>query len=198
MFLRLWAAFKQRGLAVLQRVQEQVRAWTKPIARTMVVGIVSDLMRSKADLVLESALLRQQLTVLDRHVKRPTFSWKDRWLMVLLSSKLPTWRQTLLIVQPDTLLRWHRKLFKRFWARKSKRKGGNHRLADEVIALIQRMARENHLWGAERLRGELRKLGWHVGKGDRSQIPPPGSTPTPTEPDLEDDPAQARRGHLGV
>jgi transposase InsO family protein len=85
--------------------------------------------------------------------------------MVLLASKLPTWRQALLIVQPDTLLRWHRELFKHFWARQSKRKGGNHRLSDEVIALIQRMARENRLWGAERLRGELRILGWRVGKG---------------------------------
>jgi putative transposase len=63
------------------------------------------------------------------------------------------------------LLRWHRDLFKHFWARKSKSKGGNHRLSDEAIALIQRIARENRLWGTERLRGELRKLGWRVGKG---------------------------------
>src|SRR5258706_16467016 len=105
MFFSLWSALKHRGLAVLQRVREQVRAWTKPIAQTVVVGVVHDLPRSKTELVLENALLRQQLTVLDRQVKRPTFSWKDRWLIVLLASKLPTWRQALLIVQPDTLLR---------------------------------------------------------------------------------------------
>jgi len=140
MFFSLWSALKQRGLAVLQRVGEQVRAWTKPIAQTAVDGVVYDLLRSKTELVLENALLRQQLTVLDRQVKRPTFSGKDRWLMVLLASKLPTWRRALLIVQPDTLLRWHRELFKHFWARKSKRKGSNHRLSDEVITLIQRMA----------------------------------------------------------
>ena len=134
MFFSLWSALKHRGLAILQRVRDQVRAWTKPVARTAGVGVASDLLRSKAELVLENALLRQQLTVLDRQVKRPTFSWKDRWLMVLLASKLPTWREALLIVQPDTLVRWHRELFKHFWARKSKRKGGHHRLSDEGIA----------------------------------------------------------------
>jgi hypothetical protein len=65
MFFSLWSAFKQRGLAVLQRVREQVRAWAKPIAQTPGVGIVHDGLKSKADLVLENALLRQQLTVLD-------------------------------------------------------------------------------------------------------------------------------------
>jgi putative transposase len=84
---------------------------------------------------------------------------------VVLASKLAYWRQASVIVQPDTVLRWHRELFKHFWARKSKSKGGNHVLSDELIALIKRMATENRLWGAERIRGELRKLGWRVGKG---------------------------------
>ena len=66
MFFSLWSGLKQRGLAVLQRVGEQVRAWTKPIAQTAVVGVVHDLLRSKTELVLENALMRQQLTVLDR------------------------------------------------------------------------------------------------------------------------------------
>src|SRR5690349_6778902 len=131
MFFSLWSDLKKRGHAVWQRVQDQISAWTKPVAPRVAVGVVSDVLRSKADLVLENALLRQQLTVLDRQVKRPRFSWNDRWLMVLLASKLPRWRQALLIVQPNTLLRWHRDLFKHFWARKSKSKGGNHRLSDE-------------------------------------------------------------------
>src|SRR5258708_6807240 len=177
MFFSLWSALKQRVLVALRRVQEQVRVWTKPVTQTVGGGVANDLLRSKAELVLENALLRQQLTVLDRQVKRPTFSWKDRWWMVLVASRLPTWRQALLIVQPDTLLRWHKELFKHFWARKSKSKGGNHRLSDEVIAVIQRLARENRLWGAERLRGELRKLGWRGGKGAIPKylypVPPP-------------------------
>src|SRR4051812_2745866 len=99
MLFSLWSALIQRGLAILQRVREKVRAWTKPVAQTTGVGVAKDLLRSKAELILENALLRQQLTVLDRQVKRPAFSWKDRCLMVLLSSKLPSWRQALLIVQ---------------------------------------------------------------------------------------------------
>ena len=79
MIFSLLSALKQRGLAILQRVREQVRAWTNAVAQTPGVGVVHDVLRSKADLVPENALLRQQLTVLDRQVKRPTFSWKDRW-----------------------------------------------------------------------------------------------------------------------
>ena len=71
-----------------------------------------------------------------------------------------------MIVQPDTLLRWHRKLFRRVWKRRSrtKRKKGRRPLTDEVVALIKRMAKENLSWGAERIRGELLKLGVQVSK----------------------------------
>ena len=165
MFFAQWSALKQRAVAIWHRFQEEVKRWTKPVSQTVVVGAITDLVRSKTDLMLENALLRQQLTVLARQVKRPAFNSTDRRLMVVLASKLDYWRQALLIVQPDTVLRWHRELFKHFWARKSKSKGGNHVLSDEVIALIKRMATENRLWGAERVRGELRKLGWRVGKG---------------------------------
>jgi putative transposase len=68
--------------------------------------------RSNSELVLENALLRQQLNVLQRQVQRAKLSWHDRALFVLLASKLRTWRQTLVIVQPDTVLRWHRDLFR--------------------------------------------------------------------------------------
>lgn len=84
--------------------------------------------------------------------------------MVLLSSKLPHWKQALLIMQPETLLRWHRELFKWLWRRKSQQTGGKEPVSAEVVALIQRMARENRLWGAKRIRGELLKLGIHVSK----------------------------------
>jgi len=63
--------------------------------------------------VLEDALLRQQLVVLQRQTKRPALTWRDRALFVLLASKLRSWKEALMIVQPDTLLRWHRELFRR-------------------------------------------------------------------------------------
>lgn len=77
----------------LQQVQDRITTWTKPAGETVVISVVSDLMRSKAELVLGNALLRQQLTVLGRQVKRPRFTGTDCGLMVLLASKLATWRQ---------------------------------------------------------------------------------------------------------
>ena len=75
-------------------------------------GVLADLARSKGALVAENALLRQQLVVLKRSVKRPRCTAADRTLLVLLASRVRAWRQTVLIVQPDTLLRWHRELFR--------------------------------------------------------------------------------------
>ena len=71
------------------------------------------------------------------------------------------WKQTLQIVQPDTLLHWHREGFRLFWRFKSRGQHKSHRLGADTIALIQRLARENPLWGAERIRGELLKLDVH-------------------------------------
>jgi transposase InsO family protein len=130
------------------------------------VGVALDLTRSRTQLVLENLLLRQQLIVLQRQVKRPALTWQDRTLLVLIASKLPSWRPALMIVQPDTLLRWHREIFRRVWKRRSNRKGkrGRPPLAEDVVALIQSMARDNQTWGAERIRGELLKLGLQVAK----------------------------------
>jgi putative transposase len=72
----------------------------------------------------------------------------------------------LVIVQPDTVLRWHRELFRWVWRRKPrpKRRSGRQPLSDDIVALIKRMARNNRTWGAERIRGELLKLGIRVSK----------------------------------
>ena len=148
-----------------QAAKRLLRRWTKPDSHGLVLNTALDLTRSKPELVLENILLRQQLIVLTRQVKRPALSWRDRSLFVLLASKLPTWKQALVIVQPDTVLRWHRDLFRWLWRRKSRsRRPGRPPLADEVVALIKQMAQENRTWGAERIRGELLKLGLRVSK----------------------------------
>ena len=85
-------------------------------------------------------------------------------LLVLLARLVRTWKQALFIVQPDTLLRWHRELFRLYWKRRSKASSHKPKVAAETIALIREMAKENRLWGAERIRGELLKLGIHVCK----------------------------------
>jgi hypothetical protein len=101
--------------------------------------------RSKPELVLENALLRQQLAVLQRQAQRPKLSWRDRTLIVLLASKLRSWKQALVIVQPDTVLRWHRDLFRRIWRHrtKSEKEPGRPPLADGIVSLIRQMAEEN-------------------------------------------------------
>jgi hypothetical protein len=108
--------------------------------------------------------LRQQLLVPRRSVKRPTVTPADRALLVLLAGRVCAWRQALLIVQPETLLRWHRAGFRSFWRRKSRPGPGRPRLPAETIALIRAMAADNPLWGAERIRGELGTLGVVVAK----------------------------------
>jgi putative transposase len=131
---------------------------------SLVLGTATDLVRGKAELVAENALLRQQLIVLARSTKRPRISRFDRALLVVLASRARAWRQALVIVQPATLVRWHRAGFRVFWRWRSAPRSQQPRVAPETVALIKRMARENRLWGAERIRGELLKLGIAIGK----------------------------------
>ena len=146
--------------------KQRIRQWTKPNNHALALTTASDLTRSKPELVLENMLLRQQLIVLQRQAKRPALTWRDRTLFVLVASKLPHWKEALVIVQPDTLLRWHRDLFHWVWRRKSRRKQKRGRLplTHDTVALIRRMAEENRSWGAEWIRGELLKLGIRVSK----------------------------------
>jgi hypothetical protein len=94
-----------------------------------------------------------------RQIKKLQLSPKDRVTLVLLARRTKTWASAMLLVTPETLLRWHREGFKLFWKRRSKAKNREPRVARETIALIRQMARNNRLWGAERIRGELLKLG---------------------------------------
>jgi transposase InsO family protein len=128
-------------------------------------GFIADLSRSRAELITENALLRQQLIVASRSVKRPSFRGHERGVLVLLGRLLPQWRHALLLVKPETVLRWHRAGFRLFWRRVCRSAGPREpRVAPDVIALIRRMAADNRVWGAERIRGELLKLGIRVAK----------------------------------
>ena len=110
---------------------------------------------SNSGLILENALLRQQLIVieqttfvLDRQIKRAQLTNQDRLLFALLARFNKFWKQSIHIVQPETLLRWHRELFRWYWRRKSQ---GKPEISPETIALIRKIANENPLWGAERI-----------------------------------------------
>ena len=97
-----------------RRTKQHLKQWTKPATATIFTGALSDLTRSGAHLIAENLMLRQQLIVLNRQVKRPQLTNGDRIRLVLLARCTQFWQQTLLIVQPDTLLRWHRDLFRRY------------------------------------------------------------------------------------
>lgn len=138
--------------------------WTKPLTCSLPLGTLADLDRSKSEFIVENAFLRQQLIMLKRQVKRPVCTKTDRILLVLLARAVQAWKQTLFIIQPETLLRWHREAFRLFWKRRSKVHSHKPKVAAETIALIREMATKNRLWGAERIRGELLKLGIQVCK----------------------------------
>lgn len=162
----LMSRCRRRLTEIVAGVRHILRAclWARPAVGTHAAGTEGDLLRSRAQLLAENALLRQQLLVLRRSVTRPAVAATDRALLVRLADRLRAWRSALLIVQPETLLRWHRAGFRVLWRAKSRPGPGRPPLAAATIALIRQMARENPLWGAERIRGELGKLGILVAK----------------------------------
>jgi putative transposase len=121
--------------------------------------------RSRTALQLEVLALRHQLGVLQRSVKRPRLTTFDRLLWVWLCRVWPEWRSALVIVKPETVIAWHRTAFRLFWTWKSPRgRLGRPAVPHDVRELIRQMSRENPLWGAPRIHGELLKLGIDVGE----------------------------------
>jgi transposase InsO family protein len=108
----------------------------------------------RADLVAENLALRQQLIVLHRRTKRPRLKTKDRVFWLWLARSWDGWRESLIVVKPATVVRWHRQGFKYYWAWKSRHKGGRPAIAPEVRDLIRRMSQANPLWGAPRIHGD--------------------------------------------
>jgi hypothetical protein len=119
--------------------------------------------RERRDLVLENIALRHQIDVLTRTRRRPALRPGDRRLWSLLASTWPAWRQHLVIVEPETVVRWHRAGWRRYWAWRSRTPTrGRPRIDTQIAAEIRRMTRENPRWGHMRVLGELRKLGFRV------------------------------------
>jgi len=146
-----------------------------------VLGVLVALFRSHRDLLLENAVLRHQLQVALRTNPRPRLRQGDRILWVWLSRLWPGgWQQHLSIVQPATVISWHRKGWRLYWTWKSRIRLGRPRLSAEVRELIAEMSRDNPLWGTERIRGEMLKLGIVVSNRSirryRWRRPRPGGT----------------------
>ena len=147
-----------------KQVNRVFQALLRPASAAPLVNTLLDLSRPKPDLIAENALLGHQLALLMRQSKPPRLKSADCLRLLMLARVTKTWRQVLLIVQPATLLRWHREGFRLFMRFKQHQPKRQTRFSAEIIALIRQMACENPLWGAERIRGELLKLGFKVAK----------------------------------
>ena len=113
------------------RIADVARAATRPAP--VVVGLLGDVTRSREELVAENVLLRQQLIVAARASKRFKFAAHERGMLVLLARLVPRWRDAVLLVKPETILRWHREGFRLLWRWKSKRKNPTSKLPAETI-----------------------------------------------------------------
>ena len=146
-----------------------------------VPGARSEL-RTRTALVLEAIALRYQIAVLERsRNRRPCFRRFYQLLWILLSRWWPQWRESLMSVQPETVLRWRRDGWSALWGYRSRGhwRGGRPRVSREVRALITQIARENFLWGAPRIHGELLMLGFRVSQATVPRyLPAPSRRPT--------------------
>src|SRR6266550_1836077 len=128
-----------------------------------VLAVLAAPFKSNSRLEAENAVLRHQLIVLRRKVRgraQPTNS--DRWFLVQMYRWFPSIMKVVTIIEPETLVRWHRAGFRRYWRWKSRSRGGRPQIDLELRVLIRRMSIENPLWGAPRIHGELLKLGFEV------------------------------------
>ena len=133
--------------------------WRVLLLLSVLVRSLAAFLRSRRDVALENVVLRHQLQVALRTNPSPRLTNPDRVLWVWLRYAWPAWRDHLHIVEPATVLRWHRKGWRLYWTWKSRTRLGRPRLNAEVRDLISTMSRDNPLWGSERIRGELLKLG---------------------------------------
>ena len=134
----------------------------------IIVQTLLSALHTQRALAAENLVLRQQLAVLKHRHPRPRLSDTDRLFWVALSAIWSGWREALDIVQPETVVRWHRQGFRYYWRWKSRRRG-RPRIDPQVRDLIRRMCRANLLWGAPRIHGELLKLGIEVSEATVSK-----------------------------
>src|SRR6202165_3869172 len=128
-----------------------------------VLAVLASPFKSNSRLEVENAVLRHQLIILQRKVKgRAHLTNNDRWFFVQMYRWFPSIMKVVTIIEPETLVRWHRAGFRRYWRWKSRSRGGRPQIDLELRTLIRQMSTENQLWGAPRIHGELLKLGFSV------------------------------------
>jgi hypothetical protein len=139
---------------------------------------IADLFKSRSRLEAENLLLRHQLNLALRQVaSRPRLRGSDRALLVWVARLWPSLLDVVQVVQPETILRWHRAGFRSFWRWKSRNRVGRPKIDRELCELIRRISTENPLWGASRIHGELLKLGFEVAQSTVSKYMRRGRRP---------------------
>src|SRR5260221_11933439 len=141
----MFTLIKQRVSFSFHALQACFSRWLKPSTASLMLGTLVDMTRGKSELLAENALLRHQLIILRRQVKHPVYLKTDRFLLVVLARMVRTWKQALFLVQPETLLRWHRELFRAFWKRKPRACPNTPRPPPQTITLIRGRAAHNRL-----------------------------------------------------
>src|SRR5437588_2136360 len=131
---------------------------------------IADLLKSRRRLEVENLFLRHQLNIiLRRPPQRRQLHNSDRALLVWMTRVWPSQVGLARVVQPDTIVRWHRAGFRAYWRWKSQGRPGRPRIERELRDLIRRMSKENPLWGAPRIHGELLKLGFEIAESTVSK-----------------------------
>src|SRR5271169_3606497 len=130
----------------------------------VLTGTMLRVFRTRRNLLLENLVLRQQLTALKRKRPRPRIAALDKLFWVLAQRFWSGWKQALVVVTPDTVVRWHRAGFALYWRAisRARRVFGRKRISKEVRDLIFRVVSDNPTWGAPRIHGELLMLGFDV------------------------------------
>ena len=130
----------------------------------LLLGLFQRSFYSRRDLLLENLAIRQQLLAMQRRKPRPRLARLDRLFWVVVRRLWPQWKQALIIVTPETVIRWHRAGFRLYWnwISRHRKSFGRKRISKELRELIFRMVAENPTWGAPRIHGELLKLGFTI------------------------------------
>src|SRR5207249_6294360 len=153
-------------------------------ALVVLLRSVGLLCRERRAVALDSLALRQQVAALTRRTKRPHLRPRDRFVGIVLAKSWREWRGALLIVQPDTVVRWHRQWLRRRWTERSRQKHPGRPRTAAIRTLVDKMVSANPLWGAPRIHGELGKLGIEVSERTVSRLvkrprrPPPQTSRT--------------------
>src|SRR5271165_3584513 len=136
----------------------------------LLAAFIANLFKSRRRLEAEILFLRHQLNIaLRQRPARLPLRGSDRALLVWMARLWPSLLGMVQVVEPATILRWHRAGFRSYWRWKSRRRAGRPRIDRELRDLIRRMSRENPLWGAPRIHGELLKLGFELAESTVSK-----------------------------